>query len=93
MFAAATFARRDGADDGGRTRDAVAAGKYAVHVVDLAAGLGNKGAALDGDLALLEAVCFHALSDGDYDPIRRDALFKELLPSPASEAHYHPSRR
>ena len=44
-------------------------------------------------LALLEAVCFHALSDGDYDPIRRDALFKELCLLRLGPAAYHPSRR
>lgn len=50
----------------------------AVHIVDLAAGLGDERAALDGDLRLLKAVGLHALTDGDNDNVRRDALFAAL---------------
>ena len=78
IFAAATFAGRDGADDGRRAGDAVAAGEDAVHIVDLAAGLGDERAALDGDLRLLKAMGLHALTDGDNDNVRRDALFAAL---------------
>ena len=72
------LAGRDGADDGRRAGDAVAAGEDAVHIVDLAAGLGDERAALDGDLRLLKAVGLHALTDGDNDNVRRDALFAAL---------------
>lgn len=53
-------------------------GEDAVHIVDLAAGLGDERAALDGDLRLLKAVGLHALTDGDNDNVRRDAFFAAL---------------
>ena len=56
-----------GADNGCGAGDTVAAGEYAVHVVYLTAGLGDEGAALYGDLALLKAVGLYALTYGYND--------------------------
>ena len=56
-----------GADDRRGAGNAVAAGEHAAHVAHLAAGLGNEGAALYGDLALLKAVSLNALTYGYND--------------------------
>ncbi len=75
---APSWVRRDGADDGGRPVTQSPPAKYAVHVVDLAAGLGK----MPRPRLMVILLCskpFHALSDGDYDPIRRNALFQRAF--------------
>ena len=45
---------RNGADDRGRTGDAVASGKYPFHIRDLCTGIGSQGSAsLDPNTAFL----------------------------------------
>ena len=48
------FTGRNGADDRGRTGDAVASGKYPFHIRDLCTGIGSQGSAsLDPNTAFL----------------------------------------